>query len=710
MASHEEMKDWFEFKPTKDEFGPSALDCSRFIEKPAGQHGFLHVEGERFVFEDGAPARFFGAQLARAYEPETADYVCRRLVKQGINIVRYHGTIGVTDPDGNSVRDYSEERWDRLDFMIHRLGQEGVYVILDVDYYLRVRPGDNIPGLPEGGSTQFLTFFNEDVIRLKRRRMEDIFTHLNPYSEKRYCDDPVIALIEICNEDSLFWYGVENLAEPFKGELEELFKDWLRRKYGDEAALRAAWEADGPSPLAENEGLATAQRMAIMGIGEFQEQHLCEHPERAVRAQDQMRFFLHLEEKYFTETRDHLREIGVKTPISGTNWQGGGFTTRVHLWGQAKLDYLDCHGYWDHPQGEGNLKWRLATCSFHNLPMVKAIITDPAEHQELGVGNLVLHKAWERVLGKPVTFTEWNTCLPNEHSLEGTGLMAVYGMLQGWEAPMQFGYFSPDWSEKLGPGSFDMLANPPQLLQFPAVATMWYRHDVREGELVAEALYGLEDLFEPVADRKPLPWPAAWVGKVGYRFVDEPREPVVADISGHWDEESLTARSMTGELCWNARDGVVTIDTPRAQGAIGFLNLGARVLGSVVLTSSTPFGAVYVVSLEDDVPIQASGRLLVCAVGPARNTGMEYEVTAEVSGRHGTPLCRLKDEGRGPILLRAIVGELRIRSEHADQLVAWTLDVNGKRRQQVPLEVANGVATLRLQRAHETVYYELALQ
>ncbi len=710
MASGEGTADWFAFAPTRDDFAPSALDCSRFIEAPAGRHGFLKVEGERFVFEDGTPAHFFGAQLARVYDKETADYVVRRLRKQGINIVRYHGMIGVTKRDGHSVLDYDGERWDGLDRMIHRLGQGGVYVILDVDYYLPVRPGDNIPGLPEGGKTQFLTFFNEPVIRLKRQRMRDIFTHLNPHSGKRYCDDPVIALIEICNEDSLFWYGVDRLDEPFKTELEDLFKDWLRERYGDEDGLRAAWNAGGALPLAPGEGLGDGRRMAVMGMDRFTDEHLRQDPQEARRAEDQMRFFLDLERRYFTETRDFLREIGIKTPICGTNWQGGGFTTRVHMRGQADLDYVDRHGYWDHPSGEGNLKWRIATCNFHNLPMVRHVIVDPADHEELGVGNLVLHKAWERILGMPVTVTEWNTCLPNEYSLEGTGLMAAYGLLQGWEAPMQFGYFSPDWSAKLGPGSFDMLANPPQLLQFPAVATMWHRRDVREGELVAEALYGPDDLFRSAGDLKPAPWPAALVGKVGYRFADEDREPIAADVAPCWDEESRTAHSMTGELRWNAADGVVTVDTPRTQAAIGFLSRAPIELGSVLLEIAAPYGAVYVTSLEDDEPIHASRRILVTAVGPARNTGMQYETTGETARHHGSPLWRLKDEGHEPILLRAVVGDLTIWSEHAESLRAWSLDVNGKRVKAVPLRVMDGGVSLRLEHSHAAVYYELAVR
>ena len=340
---------------------------------------------------------------------------------------------------------------------------------------------------------------------------------------------------------------------------------------------------------------------------------------------DQLRFFMKLEDDYYSATYKHLREIGVKVPISGTNWRGGGFSTRVHMADQAKLDYIDRHGYWDHPQanGESWTTWNIGTCQFTDLPMVKALIAGQDPAQENNVGNLVLSKAWEQVLGMPMTVSEWNTCLPNEYSLEGTGLMAAYGMLQGWDGPLQFALGGGSFRQALGNSSFDMNGNPPQLLQYPAVMTMWQRHDVAEAPLVAETLYTPEGLFEWAGDHRPLPLAAACVGKVGYRFVDKAREPVVKDISAYWDEKDLTAKSITGELVWNAKEGLVTIDTPGTQGAIGFLSAGPIALKSMDLKTTAPFGALYVTSLEDGKPVAQAGHLLVTAVGQARNTGME---------------------------------------------------------------------------------------
>ncbi len=631
------------------------------------------------------------------WDKEPTDYAVRRMRRQGINITRLHGLNNLGSGAGS---------FERLDYLISKLGENGIYIILDLHYPLthRFKAGDNIPGLPEGGAAPYTQFFNERVAQLMHERMTNIFTHSNPYTHKRYCDDPTLALVEILNEDSLFWGSVE---PPFRAQLEDKFAAWLRTKYRDDSGLRKAWAADGQSPLAEGEGFGPGQRIGLLRNADFNEKFFRAHPERKARGQDQMRFFLELEEQYWSGCRAAMRQAGVKAPIDASNWQGHGFTTRVHMLGQAKLDYVDRHGYWDHPQGEGNLKWRIATARFHNLPMVKAVRADLDALTYLGVGNLVTEKAWEQVLGLPMTISEWNTCLPNEYSLEGTGLMAAYGLLQGWDASLQFGYFSPDWPRALGDGSFDLLGNPPQILQFPAAAVMWLRQDVKEADLVAESLYDPESVLSLTEDTKPLPIAAALVGKVGYRFVATNRPPTVRDISPYWDAKNLVARSLTGELTWDANKGFVRIDTPRTQAVIGFLSAERHTLNSTSIESPTRFGAIYVTAMDGYAPIGEARHLLITAVGPARNTGMEYETTTQPS-RLGPPFWRLKAEGASPALLEAVTGELQIQCARPNDFKAWALDPVGRRIREVPLEVRDNLIHLKLSAQYETVYYELS--
>ena len=62
-------------------------------EKPAGKHGFLKVEGDRFVFEDGTEGKFWGTNFNSAQNFPSHEHsvkVAKRLAKIGINIVRFH--------------------------------------------------------------------------------------------------------------------------------------------------------------------------------------------------------------------------------------------------------------------------------------------------------------------------------------------------------------------------------------------------------------------------------------------------------------------------------------------------------------------------------------------------------------------------------------------------------------------------------------------
>lgn len=677
-----ETGDWFPLQTVRDDFQPTILDCSRFVEAPTGKHGFLTTKGDRFVFQDGTPARFWGAQVNPLGKPQV-DFMVRRMRRQGINITRLHGLEFLSDRQGKTSSDYSPNGWDRMDYLISKLGENGIYIILDTDYPLiyPFKPGDNIPELPEGGPAPYAEFFDERVAAVLRQRMVDVFTHWNPYTKKRYCDDPTVALVEVLNEDSLFW---GEIPERYRDRIEGMFQAWLRNKRGEQAAANARWQP--------NHDLLFQPMRA--------------HPEKLALAQDQLRFMEELEEKYWAGSREAMRKAGVKVPIAGTNWQGHGSpTTRIHMLGQSKMDYIDRHGYWDHPQGEGDLKWAIATARFHNLPMVKAVRPDQDHLVYLGVENLVTEKAWEQVLGMPMTISEWNTCLPNEYSLEGTGLMAAYGLLQGWDGSLEFGYFSSDFRSALGRGSFDLFGNPPQILQFPAAAAMWHRGDVKEAGVVAEARYSPESVYAASEDRKPVV--AALVGKVGYRLREKPGQPRAKDLSKYWDPKRLMARSITGELTWDAADGVVSIDTPRTAAVIGFLSARRHALRWVNIQSPNRFGAIWVTSMDDRAPVRSARHLLVTAVGPARNPGMEYEETAAAS-RLGA-LWRLKSPGEGPALLEDITGELDIRSNQAKRMQAWTLDIVGKRIEPVDLAVEGGRVILSMKPQYHAVYYELSV-
>jgi hypothetical protein len=702
---------WFAFEPMVDEFVPTVIDRSSLVEAPTGLHGFVCAEGDRFVFEDGTPARFFGVEID-AFPKGQIEYTVKRLRKLGVNAVRLRGLSFLNQPKAASISDLDGDGIDRLDYAMAQLGEQGIYVILDVDdpAVLRYGPADKIPGLSGGGLAPLAQFFDPQAARLKWQRLRDVFMRRNPYTGKNYTEDPTLALVEIVHEDSLFWQSFASLTPPLRGELEQAFTDWLRKKYKDPKGLLKAWSYVGQSPLVKNEGIEKNQRVMLLPMSASGGESLAESPAKRRRTQDQLRFLLELETAYWSASREVLRQAGVRVPIAATNAGGPGPARRIHLYGQAQMDYVDRHGFWDLPQAAADSATLVAPRLFHDLPMVRETSATSRAALDASTGNLVLTRSWENVLGKPVTVSAWNTCLPNEHSLEGPGLMAAYGSLQGWDALIEYGYLSPRWYRRLSGSPVDLLSNAAQLLQFPAAATLWHRQDVKEARLVGETLYGFDDLFELAGDERPLPPEAALIGKVGYRFTPSGRAGVTEDVMRHWDAKALTARSMTGELIWNAGEGVVTIDTPRSQAAIGFLSTTQQRLSNVMVTTPTPFAAVWVTAAEREKPIVDATRLFITAVGSMKNTGMEYEQTAQMAPGRDAPLWHLKDDGNSPILIQAVQGEVRVLTHEAARLKAWALDLNGRRRAPIEVFVEGYFVRVPLSPSYRTVYYELAVE
>jgi hypothetical protein len=200
------------------------------------------------------------------------------------------------------------------------------------------------------------------------------------------------------------------------------------------------------------------------------------------------------------------------------------------------------------------------------------------------------------------------------------------------------------------------------------------------------------------------------VGKVGFRFTASPRAAALEQMAGLWNQATRTARSSTGELNWNANEGLVTIETPRTQAMIGFLANGERRLNSLMIATPTRFGAVWVTAMDGERAINTAEHILITAVGPSHNTGMEWAQIAQTAPSRTTPYWRVTQEGSSPVQIEAIRGELRVRSQLAERLKAFALDYNGRRRGEVPLKSTPGFVTLTLAPERHAVYYELALE
>jgi hypothetical protein len=142
-------------------------------------------------------------------------------------------------------------------------------------------------------------------------------------------------------------------------------------------------------------------------------------------------------------------------------------------------------------------------------------------------------------------------------------------------------------------------------------------------------------------------------------------------------------------------DGRVTIDTPGTKAVIGFAAGERCELGEVVITSRSPFAAIYVTAKDKGADVRTAPVLLVTTVARARNTGAKT-----VLGRF------LAARGQGPVLMEPVVAEIRLRRQGTSRVTV--LDHDGCRTAvQVPVTdgtfVADGAA-------YRTAYYEVQFE
>jgi hypothetical protein len=244
---------------------------------PGEAGAFVQVEGARFVLEgSGRPVRFWGTNLCfgGCFPPhDVADRMARRLASLGINCVRFHHMDAAGYPRGIWLNggwgDFEHttlhpEALDRLDYLVARLKEQGIYVNLNLhvsraygakDGFPVAGQGEAVPNFGKGVDT-----FYPRCVEEQRRYARMLLRHVNAYTGNPYAEEPAVAMVEISNEDGLLhqWSsgGLDALPADYTRELQRQWTVWLQRQYGSSAALRTAW-AEGEAAGSEEDVLAT---------------------------------------------------------------------------------------------------------------------------------------------------------------------------------------------------------------------------------------------------------------------------------------------------------------------------------------------------------------------------------------------------------------------------------------------------------------------
>ncbi|MBN1347067.1 MAG: hypothetical protein JXQ73_30530 [Phycisphaerae bacterium] len=647
FAHRTDTSDWIPFTLPWD---TTAVDLSFLNAGPAGRHGFLQVRDDRFVFADGTPGRFWGTCFTAEQNlppHRDAEVTARRLARYGANMVRIHQADAGYAGDNlfrkgrkhNRTRSLDPKMMDRLDYLIAQLEANGIYVYFDL---LSTRTFDASDGVASAEKLDLggkpYTNFDEHLIALQEEFARQFLTHVNPYTKLAYKDDPGVAMVALVNENDVFSREIK--IEPYRTAFEDRYRAW--------AGLREVDLPDGTVDL----------------------RHMTPRL---------MEYLIEVQRSYNERMMRFLRSLGVRVPITGSNWTANAGLVRA----LGPVDFTDSHAYWDHC-------WDNYT-RIRNRVMV------------LSRRTIFGQLAFQRVCDKPFFCSEWGQPWPNEFRSEMPLSVASVTGLQGWDGALIYTYahYSDPNVDCLS-GPFDTLNDPTLFGLFYHAALIVRRADVS----VAKGRLAVRIPEKEIFAEKP-----AWPGKCPAYDVAAERSVVATAADGEvpsgWRtipcRKSLLGPtehvivSDTGEYRRDWETGVARLDTPRTQAAWGFLGRvkGPIVLGDVELRVTSPFAAVAVSSLADS-PIATSDRLLVTAVARAENTGMVYDLfhTRRIAAGHG------------PILIEPVRGRVSIRTSRNDLRVRG-LDPRGRETIELPVRREGDRVSFEIGPGARTMYYEI---
>lgn len=202
-----EGKDWVRIKAANDPVHGSALDFTQVVphDAPAGKHGWLVVRNGHFEFENlpGVKQRFYGVNFVGEsnYPPvQDADRYVANLARIGYNAVRFHHhDNGIADSRG----ELNQEKMARFDAMVAACIKYGVYMTTDLYVSRQVAYRDmgiDKPGFASMREFKTLVETHEGAYSNFLNYARNFLSHVNPYTGRRYADEPAMPLYSLVNE------------------------------------------------------------------------------------------------------------------------------------------------------------------------------------------------------------------------------------------------------------------------------------------------------------------------------------------------------------------------------------------------------------------------------------------------------------------------------------------------------------------------------
>jgi hypothetical protein len=234
-----------------------------FANQPAiTNNDFITTAGDKF-YKNGAPYRFWGGNVTvQSNFPEVTDapLVAGRLKKMGVNLVRFHhldnnwgGNAGSIFVQGQTTRVLNTVTLNKMDYFINELKKNGIYVNMNLNVSRTFNQFDGVPNYDQFEDfAKGLTIIDSQLIALQKEYATQILDHVNPYTGLKLSQDPVLAMVEMINENSLYgMYRDSDLRLKINGGklqqrhqryLDSAWNKFLVAKYTNQTNLATAWQ------------------------------------------------------------------------------------------------------------------------------------------------------------------------------------------------------------------------------------------------------------------------------------------------------------------------------------------------------------------------------------------------------------------------------------------------------------------------------------
>ena len=669
-------QEWLPIDFRRDVIKDSALDFSRFgaLDAPAGCHGWLRAEGDRFAFENRprVPVRFYGVNLCfEACFPEdaaAAERLVVRLRRQGYNSIRLHHhdrILTETSVDGVSL---DPRRADQLDMLVAAAVRHGMYITTDLFVSREVKYrqiGIDRIGVINQQVFKSLVDLYEPAFQNWAAFAKNFLEHVNPYTSRAYKDEPAMPLISVVNEGGLFmgWWYSGKKTEPV---IVEAWRKWVEEKRRANPEFHPEVSAD-VVPATPYDGKYS---------GAF------------------ALFQADVEAAGFAKKRDFLRSLGVKALLTsdntGPHWASLQATT-------GPLDYIDDHFYQDHPQFVDKM-WQMPSragqkCCNPVLDNRLQCCTSP----------------YTRMAGKPFTVTEFSFSAPSPYRSQGGLLAGALAGLQDWSGLWHFAHEGlrneADTAGRVRYFSVD--GDPMKIAADRAVLALFLRGDMQPfPKEKGVSLLITPDAVDPKGTAAFYSYPkwmadACWKRRTSSCF-DRASAGTQTVIPRECADEQGMKRMATEvpsdpRIAFDRKAGSFAVSTPRTAG--GFAGAGQSLDAGFLRADVAGAPATVWATSLDGLSLDVSRRILLTHLTDAQNEGAMFTDASFVE---------LQDWGRSA-LVRAGSAEISLACVDAVACRVYSLRMDGSRKGEVPSRVHDGRLLVRLEIAGDdpTLHYEI---